>query len=337
LKSLKNKKYPRVMRMPIAVLTLTLAALCKTAFIRAAAQETPPSATPVRTPLETALEDLASSTASVRRQGIYALGNLRDPGAVVKLIETLKDPDSFVRASAVDVLGSLRATQAAEAIAKLLQTDPEAQVRQQAAVSLSFAWSDAAAKPLLEALDDESPGVRYAATRTLGAARVQAAVKRLNALLSEDPDPAMRRTASGALQQFRDPSSLEPFINALKDSDALVRREAAKALAYHANDASIAALRGALKDSDPFVPLQAIESLARLGAAGPEEEALLLEKLENKDVRIRSVSANALGRIASKNSLTAVKKAAETEKHEGVLRSLKFAIDRIEAMEKRKK
>jgi HEAT repeat protein len=336
LKSLENKSYPRVVMTPALTLSAFIFAFAPLGAAFAAQTPAAPAQAPALSPYDAALEQLASEDSSARRRGIHALGELRKREAFPKIAAALDDSDAFVRSSAIDVLGRLRATEAVEKIASLLRKDPESQVRQQAAVALSYIWTPAAEKPLVNALDDKAPGVRYAAARTLGAARSKKAVKRLNELLVKDKSAAMRRSAAGALLLIRDPSSRDPFLKALKDSDPLVRREAAKALARHPGEKTARALRSAIDDEDAFVPIHAIEALAKLREAGPSEEAYLLKRLADRDVRVRSHAANALGRIASNDSLETLEKAAAKEKHAAVKRSLQFAIDRIRTLKKRK-
>ena len=89
-------------------------------------------------PFETASKQLTDDNPMVRRQGAEKMGRLRDPRGIPLLLKALKDEHPFVRSAIVSTLGRMRVRESTEDILTLLTKDKNAQVRQQAAISLSY-------------------------------------------------------------------------------------------------------------------------------------------------------------------------------------------------------
>jgi HEAT repeat protein len=108
----------------------------------------------------------------------------------VTLSAALDHPRAQVRAVCLDALGLLGAAGTAPRVARVLDNDPDPDVRIAAAVTLGRLGARAGVPPLLDALEDDRPvPMRAAAARALGELGAVAAVPRLEALL---PDPAYR-------------------------------------------------------------------------------------------------------------------------------------------------
>jgi HEAT repeat protein len=75
----------------------------------------------------------------------------------------------------------------------------DAQTRQMAAIALGYAEKKDAVEPLLRNLVDDAAGVRTASAWALGEIEDPRATEALVRLLSEDPDPKVRRQAAWAL------------------------------------------------------------------------------------------------------------------------------------------
>lgn len=296
-----------------------LAGLLAAAPLRAA--ETPAD------PFQAAVEKLKNDNPMVRRQGTEDLARLRDPRAAAILLKTLSDDHPYVRSAAVDAVGRLRASEAAPRLVELLAKDKDAQVRQQAAISLAHIGDKTAAKALLKALDDEAPGVRFAAARALGVLRAPEAVGPLAERL-KDPAEGMRRAAASALGVLSTPEALPPLREALQDKDLYVRREAARGLA--AGETSTEALKTALEDPDGIVRAHAAMGLGRLG--DPAGEAAAVALLSHADHAARQQAGNVLGFIGTKDkALPALQKALAAEKHPATQAALKVSLAQLMA------
>ena len=87
-----------------------------------------------------------------------------------------------------------------------------------------------------------------------------------------DPQPGVRFEAAWVLGKLRDPAALGPLAAALKDSNAKVRAHAAYALGQLADKRAVAPLIAALKDDNSFVATCAAQALGELAdrrALGP--------------------------------------------------------------------
>jgi HEAT repeat protein len=99
----------------------------------------PPAATPAATPAgpswQAALPDLASDSASVRLEAVYALSEAGDPAIVEHLVPLLEDVDVFVRMATARVLGGMLARPAVPALIEALD-DQDTAVREAAFMAL---------------------------------------------------------------------------------------------------------------------------------------------------------------------------------------------------------
>ena len=171
---------------------------------------------------------LADSDADVRHSAARALGRIADPAAAPHLLAALggthpipvsvvahallrleggvspavragvKDPDSRVRAVAVEVLGRSGAHDALPDLLTALAPDESVEVRVRAVGALTRLGLPQAVPPLLEATQAAEPQLRAAAARALGDLGDPRSVARLTALLA-DPEHEVAREAAQAL------------------------------------------------------------------------------------------------------------------------------------------
>jgi HEAT repeat protein len=187
----------------------------------------------------------------------------------------LRDPDRFVRASAVEILcrnSLMSSPDAPELVAALSDPDPE--VRRRAATFLPYRLGSRTVIPaLVRAMTDPEPWVRLGAVRRLGSIGLPAE-EALPALrrATEDPEDQIRRDAATAIRSieakakdFRD----EIFPRALSDlasPEADIRRNAAQTLGdfgLHSAPA-VPALTRCLDDPDTRVRRAATWALAAI-------------------------------------------------------------------------
>jgi hypothetical protein len=133
----------------------------------------------------------------VRRDAAEALGQIGDPGAVVALIDALRDDNSSVRQAAAEALGRIGD---ASAVAPLLVSlkDPSSGVRCAAARALGQIGDRLAVDPLIVALADSSWSVRESVAVALGHIPDPRAAESLEVALG-DPELNVRQAAAGAL------------------------------------------------------------------------------------------------------------------------------------------
>ncbi len=147
----------------------------------------------------------------------------------------------------------------------LATRDPAAAVRVQAIESLQEGAPRVGVRYFMEALEDEYPGVRFAALMALGSLRYAPARDMIRARLN-DADPHVRLAARFAMSRMGDPSGVPEIVSALRTHrSAAVRGNAALILGRLGDAGAVGALRGALKEQDESVRLQVLEAMALLG------------------------------------------------------------------------
>ena len=280
-------------------------------------------------PYTVAVQNLQAQDPMIRRQAADELGRMHRAEATAALLPVLSDENPYVRSAVVDALGTLRAPQAKEQFHRLLREDPHEQVRQQAAVSLTYVGDASSVDILIAALDDKESGVRFAVIRTIGNLGARKVGPKLVPFL-KDPDSAMRRTAAGTLGKIATPEVLPALKEALQDADALVRREVVKAIGAVETPEAVQILVSCLADTDASVRAQAVVGLAWQHDASGEKAAI--ELLKHEDVTVRLMAANALSMAGSKEKgLPALDAAAKVESQANAKQQMGFALATFKA------
>jgi HEAT repeat protein len=219
------------------------------------------------------------------------------------LAELAGDPSSVVRLMATHSISRLAQAGRAEAgpvLADIVRDSPDAYQRWKAAWGLGglTGWSAA----LVPLLSDPDVDVRREAATALARQGDPQALEPLLACL-DDPDSFLRITAARALGELGDPGAIPGLNGALEDPAQLVVGEAARALQrlgvragasrYHppTPPGSVAALAALLSDSDPTVRKDA----AKFAAGSDESTGLLGPLLTDGDPEVRKAAASALG------------------------------------------
>jgi HEAT repeat protein len=206
------------------------------------------------------------------------LGACGRPGDAAFLRSALGADDKAVRRAAADALGQLpptpRATDVDEALLFAL-ADESPEVRAAAARALGAHAQLLAVGPLERAAHDSEAQVRAAAARALGdVARAATGDERVGALgqvrrLATGVDVVAAVPALEALGQIADPTDDPLLVTAIASADAEVVKAAARALGgRHDDGAARAALARALTDARWDVRRAAALALAEHGAAG---------------------------------------------------------------------
>jgi HEAT repeat protein len=242
------------------------------------------------------LEFETSLAGRVRRE--VALTDFRDQLAAPYIARLSSDsrPDLSRAAYA---LGQLRSESALQPLLEALK-DPDPVVRWCAASALGQLRSESALPALLEALKDPEASVRLRAASALGQLRPESALPPLLEALKH-PDAHVRGRAAGALGELRPESALPPLLEAMKDPAAFVRGSATDALGQLRSNSALQPLLEAMKDPDAFVRWSAAGALGQLRSDSALQP--LLEALKDPDPVVRWFAADALGHLRSDSAL----------------------------------
>ena len=116
--------------------------------------------------LNVVISKLEEGVVVVRKNAVWALGQIGDPRAVEALEEALKDEDVYVRGGAALALGQIGDAGAVEALKEALK-DTDAYVRRNVTWSLAMLRDPRAVEALEEALKDQDEIVRKNAAEAL--------------------------------------------------------------------------------------------------------------------------------------------------------------------------
>ena len=197
----------------------------------------------------------------VRAEAAAALAQLGAPIARGSLLQALNSHEPRRIAAAAEALGHLRDTEGVGPLLATLETTMDPSARASILIALGQIGATEAVPALLNALNDDTPAVRWAAAGALGrlgraetssalATRLAASVHRL-----ENPDPSRR----GRRRRMEEPFVREP---------ALMRRRLVWSLSRVGGDGeAVAALVRALDDVDAEVRRRAALALGEMGDA----------------------------------------------------------------------
>ncbi|MFA5268958.1 MAG: HEAT repeat domain-containing protein [Methanoregula sp.] len=209
------------------------------------------------------------------------------------LMQLLEDENHHVRDAASAALRRVGESSARSILDEL--NSPDAQARKDAihalGQSLIIREIPAAIPPLIEALFDEDPEIRFLAAKSLRYAKDERTVTPLNACLL-DVDPKVRQEAVEGLRRRKDPRILDPLVHCLQDDSPGVRRIAACALGELGDQGARDALEQCKNDDDRDVRDAAARSLGMLGPDPRTDPHILIR---STDPIKRSGALTALG------------------------------------------
>lgn len=243
-----------------------------------------------------AVRDVKAESPRARADAAMALAKAspdeRD-AACEALRPLLDDKEAGVRFAAIAAAGDLKDESALDVVlARFEDGDPS--VREAAIISAArIGDRERAEKPLLRALGDARPEVRFQAAISAAELLGERARAGLAALVADD-DAKVRANAIAALATLAPhPPTTERLVRALTDTDAEVRLEAALAL-RKANDArGVGVLRSSLRH-----PERRFEVMDALGALGAKDAIPDLVKLASAFLEAPLVKAAASAALA---------------------------------------
>ena len=286
------------------------------------------------------LEHIDEPDARVRQLVVQVATKLLDPerrdGRAVDVVrDRVLDPTTSVgeRIALVRLLGKTGAERARELLLSLARSKPiRLRVAVVEALGTLASGSAEVEDALLEALGDQEPLLRVAASTALASVGADGAARKLLHRLevaAEQDRGAIGVALSGALGRSRDASLVEQVRTTLATApavarDALIeglgrmdtpeaasllgemrtrasvddRRKVAEALGRHPRGAK--ALAPMVSDPDPTVRANAAWSLGKVGSVAALSS--LLPLLQDQDVAVAGNAAVALGRVASRQS-----------------------------------
>ncbi len=227
----------------------------------------------------------------VQYEAAEALGNVGDEKAVGPLITALKrDEFSGVRWKAAEALSKIGNPAVAPLIGALQYPDED--VRWKAAIALGEIGNSEAIEPLIQLFSDEDRFVRSRAAHALSMIGEPAVPPLIHALKNANPD--VRWGAALAAGKIKNPLMVEPLILALADEEMMVRGEAASGLASIGTPA-LHPLLSFLKGSKGETRIEVMTALGELRNAAAIEP--LVQLLENADDDERKAIADAIDAI----------------------------------------
>ncbi|HUY79598.1 MAG TPA: HEAT repeat domain-containing protein, partial [Ktedonobacterales bacterium] len=216
-----------------------------------------------------ALMDLLAETDPTLRQAVNQSMAYAGAAALAPLQLRLRDRRELIRTRAAEALTYISETtpdtaDAALAAARMGLNSADPRQRAAAAATLGSLRASEALDALIASLGDGERAVRVAAARALG----QIGGQRARAALRKHgvhTDAALRIAVAQALGNSPDPLSTPILLQLLEDSEPRVRAAAAMALGTLGDERAVGPLREHVADADPWAQNAAISALRRLG------------------------------------------------------------------------
>ncbi len=256
-----------------------------------------------------------------RKEAARALKKVGDKRAVPALIEALRYKSwhedyiilSSVRENSAEALGRIGDTMAIPALIDSMEDDPDDDVRLKATWALGELGDPEAVDALITALEDKNWGVRRTAANALGRIGDDRAVPYLIKAL-EDNDWHVRKYAAVSLGKMQDKRAIPILLEAMDDEDADVRWKAMLALGK-LGESAVPPLIKTLKNKNWRVRSKSAEVLGKIGGEDALHAliSLLVGRTTDKNRHVRGKAAEALGRIGDEQGLEALKNAQKDE------------------------
>jgi HEAT repeat protein len=224
-----------------------------------------------------------------------------------KLAEMINAPEDELRTTVITMLGELGGENELPALIKILDNPKEKDaMRIIAANALGRLANQKATAPLTGQLKGNSKALLLAVIEALGKVKDGAAVPALVICLEDKTKPdEVHRDVIESLGEIKTPYAIEVIIKYASDTRDRIRWTVASNLGKVMTSTAIAPLAKLLEDKEDDIRQTSAESLGNLGM---EECAPILVKalLNDKDPRVRELSANALAKIKSAQSLSGI-------------------------------
>ncbi|MCC7424444.1 MAG: HEAT repeat domain-containing protein [Planctomycetaceae bacterium] len=263
---------------------------------------------------------LSSGNAAVRESATRICGYAGLQEFAEPLLERCGDENDGVRRAAIDAIVLLDDERALAALVRGL-ADRSSSVRKAAARGLAHLSSAAVCSPLLGAVLDPDPWVRYEVVRSLGIRRALEArevflqlavndpaipvrIAAIEGLLTtadstlepqllewaQSPDPDIAQAAIRGLGRFHSPNALRILLSSIESAHVATRRNAIHALAASGQTGAVDAL-SRLAAADPERPIRHAALSALAEVPNPQAVSALIAALERPDLRTPAIDA----------------------------------------------
>ncbi len=220
---------------------------------------------------------LRDPVASVRSQAATSLGRIGDEGALPLLVNSLGDPDYWMRFRALEAIEALAPSDTSPIENAL--SDPNPEVRRRAALALERLGALESAFAELVSPEPEKESQARARLIAVGRAGLS---ERLARHL-DDRDVFMRERIASLLGPVADPGHVPGLLQCLEDESEEVRFAAIESLGDLGHADSTGALVGLLSHSDSMHRNQAVAALTRFPLDVLTSEIVSLSSLLNSE------------------------------------------------------
>ncbi len=211
---------------------------------------------------------LADRDSLVRFGAAWSLARFPDSAAIPALIKRVNDKNAYVRAQIVRPLGVLKVKEAAPAIARLAERDPDWEVRVNACRALAAMGAVEQSPILRKALSAEllkkreNYHVIIESALALGNLKDSVGLEILRAL-AKRPEPFLRAAAATALASYIHPSVFPDLSRMAQDSGWWVRAKTAEGLGNLQSLEAFELLTKMFGDADFRVRYNALEAMGK--------------------------------------------------------------------------
>jgi HEAT repeat protein len=246
---------------------------------------------------------------SARRAMLMPLVS-REMNAVSEVTACLSDPDGQVRAQAALALARIAAVEAVPSLFALLG-DPNPRVTQAATTAIQALGSSETERLTLAAAASPDVRIKREALRLVRCFGYASALPIVLPLL-DSPDERLREAATLALSLIEDPNAEQALILQAGSKDEKTRAMATRALGQAAKTpASVYTLLKATADVDSWVRYYAAQALGRLRLT--EGLPALCGLLNDPATQVRVSAVEALSHLPSPEAFSALETAAQSE------------------------
>lgn len=262
----------------------------------------------------------------VRLEVVRALSALRDASAVPALLTTLGDADPKIREEALSATVELYADrERTTSVTRFLDTLSDEFDR--GSVPAYVPVDPSVVQGLAGALRDPEAELREQAALAIGILNGRSAVKELTTAL-QDPDPDVRGAAATALGKVAGADEGQSLIPLVSDEASVVRSRALKAIGVLRVKQAGPVLRELFEaNRRRDLGLKALDSLARVG--DPAQLELFRELVQDPDTERRRLALEGLARVADASLMPALKKDFQRERNDELRMAYAFAIARL--------
>ena len=250
------------------------------------------------TPLVELVEKVNKDDAREIVDALAAIGN----SSAVEAIEVLlSSSDGHIRGSSVNALSELKGDGAIDELIEALHREEYEDIVETIVVSIAALASKKAKRALSSLLKSDDELIRGAGVMGLGLTGDKGLLETITPL-SEDPSPAVRRSAYGAIASLGSEDGIDTLNVGMEEEDDDTRLAILSSLEGYDPEAVEALLIRALEADNMWVRYQGVLRLGSLGCRGSEER--LIGILDGDDeYPVRVASAKALSELRSERAI----------------------------------